>query len=127
MQPSEIASLRVHDLLQIDQDSLLLANVDAQGFLAMAAANGVGGIAPATMPSSVVAVPPLPFSRERQADRRCGADAAGLADFLIAEPPEIIPDIVPIVIPDITHGLISVITPRWRTRACCVSKVQSCP
>jgi phosphoribosyl-dephospho-CoA transferase len=39
MQPSEIASLRVHDLLQIDQDSLLLANVDAPNWVRQALAS----------------------------------------------------------------------------------------
>jgi hypothetical protein len=75
----------------------------------------------------VIAILTPPFASEGQLDCRYRANPTGLAEFAITEPPEIIPDILPIIIPGITHGLISVIMPRWPTRACCVRKVQSCP
>jgi hypothetical protein len=61
----------------------------------------------------VIAILTPPLAPEGQSDCRCRSDPAGLAEFAISEPPEIIHDIVPIIIPGITHGLISVIMPRW--------------
>jgi hypothetical protein len=75
----------------------------------------------------IIAILTPPLAPEGQSDCRCRADPAGLAEFAITKPTEIIPDILTIIVPGITHGLISVIMPRRPTRTRGVRKVQSCP